>query len=274
MKRMKQHFILLFLTLTFLMIWNQNVCAEMSEWRFELTPYVYVPLSVDIDTGTVNSRTTSANPGVGDIIDLIDFAGMARFEAWKGRWGFIIDAMYEDLGADGIFQTRLGPIISADVDYKQANVDFGVSRRFDMLTGGKKIPWWIDPIVGVRYVYLKQEIDLKLSFPRLAVLGEPNRTLGGDEDWIEPFVGCRIGWQLTDKLIFAVRWDIGGFGIGDASDLTWNLLAGIDYKPWESVSLKFGYRIYDIDYETDNPSDKFGLDAQLQGPVLGVTFYF
>jgi hypothetical protein len=254
---------------------GRAVEANTDEWRFELTPYFWAS-EADIDAATINGQTSSAELDFDDILDLLDFAGFARFEAWKGKWGFIADVSYVDLGADGTLTPQLGPLtfpeISVDVDFRQTTLDFGASRRFEISSGSTESKWWFDLMGGIRYSYLKQEIDVsKAPGPFVSAFGT---TLGGDEDWFEPFVGARIGWQLTDNLILAVRADVGGFGIGDASDLTWNIVLGIEYKPWEKISIKAGYRIYDIDYETGSGGDRFGYDAQLRGPALGVTFHF
>ena len=71
-----------------------------------------------------------------------------------------------------------------------------------------------------------------------------------------------------------VRGDAGGFGIGSASKLTWNFVAGIDYKLSENMSFEAGYRISDIDYSRGSGSNEFGLDARTQGPVIGLTILF
>ncbi len=80
--------------------------------------------------------------------------------------------------------------------------------------------------------------------------------------------------ELSETWTAAVRGDIGGFGIGEASDLTWNVLAGFDYRAWENTSIKFGYRIYDIDYEGGSGAEAIGLDVRIRGPWLAVTMHF
>jgi len=130
---------------------------------------------------------------------------------------------------------------------------------------------WLKPYAGLRYSCLKQEIDLDVD---VAGIGGAGTTRGGDEEWIEVCVGARMVVRINERWKFAVRGDVGGFGIGDASDLTWILLAGFDYKPWRRTSIKFGYKIYDIDYETGSGGDRFGFDGQMRGPWLGVTIHF
>ena len=71
-----------------------------------------------------------------------------------------------------------------------------------------------------------------------------------------------------------MRGDIGGFGIGSASDLTWNVLAGFDVKPFKNVSFKLGYRYMNIDYDYGSGADEFGIDGSMYGPWLGMTIHF
>jgi opacity protein-like surface antigen len=79
---------------------------------------------------------------------------------------------------------------------------------------------------------------------------------------------------MSDKLATGVRFDFGGFGIGEGSNLSWNLVAGIDYKLKKNMSLKAGYRILDLDYDSGSGNKKFGVDAQFRGPIFGLTILF
>jgi len=83
-----------------------------------------------------------------------------------------------------------------------------------------------------------------------------------------------LKWDIDEKLAAAVRFDFGGFNIGNGSNLTWNLVAGIDYKLKENMSLKAGYRIFDLDYDSGSGNKEFGIDAQFRGPIFGLTIKF
>lgn len=91
---------------------------------------------------------------------------------------------------------------------------------------------------------------------------------------MEPFFGGRIIWDITDKFAVVVRRDIGGFEIGSGSDLTWNLILGIDYQLTEKLNFKFGYRLLDIDYSRGSGNEELGVDAQMRGPIFGLTINF
>lgn len=232
-------------------------------WNVELTPYFWAA-EIDGDV-TLRGRTGEANISFSDILDNLDIAFMGRMEAWKGeRWGWYLDILYMDLGSD--YKTPAA-VISTDMDVKMSTIDLGLARRIwdnqDMS---------FDLLGGIRYINMDGEIDIKVGGP-LAGLGL-GASFDRKEDWIEPVVGGRLRWEMNDDLAAAVRFDFGGFDIGDAAALTWNLVVGIDYQIKDNMKLKAGYRIFDMDYEAGSGNNKFGVDAQFRGPIFGLTLLF
>jgi opacity protein-like surface antigen len=108
----------------------------------------------------------------------------------------------------------------------------------------------------------------------IAGVGSIGRTLGTSEDWVEPFIGSRVVWDLNGKWALNVRGDAGGFGIGSASDMTWQILGGVDYKISENMIFNAGYRYVELDYSRGSGSDEFGIDLRAKGPYLGLTLLF
>jgi len=238
-------------------------------WDFQFTPYFWL---ADLDgDSTLSGITGSADLDFSELWDFVDFGASGRLEACKGRWGFFLDGSYLDLGAD--YTASLGPaVIDTEVDLRQTIVDIGLAYRLIQEPVGRDgdQSLTLESLGGVRYEYLKQEAELNVIAGPFAA----GTTIGGDEEWVEPFVGARLTWGITKTFAAAIRGDIGGFGIGSASDLTWNLLAGVDWQFRKNMSLKAGYRILDIDYERGSGTSTFGLDAQMKGPILGLSIYF
>ena len=75
-----------------------------------------------------------------------------------------------------------------------------------------------------------------------------------------------------DRLRFLARADIGGFDIG--SDLSWQLAGYLSFQASDATSIVVGYRLLDIEYDEGSGADRFELDAQLRGPVIGAIFTF
>ncbi|MHC4557999.1 MAG: outer membrane protein [Planctomycetota bacterium] len=240
-------------------------------WKISVTPYFFAP---DIDAkSTVNGGTAKLDLSFSDILDDFDVFGLSgRVEMWKGDWGLFFDGAYLSLESDFRIVTP-APVIDVDVEVEDATLDFGMAYKLVKVpledSGARMLT--VEPLGGVRYHYLKQDIKLKTNHP---VLGPIGATLGGDEDWVEPFIGSRVTYDLTEKLAAGVRADIGGFGIGSASKLIWNFLAGIDWNFRKNMSLKAGYRILDVDYSRHSGAEEFGFDGQMKGPMIGLTILF
>ena len=256
--------------------------AEDDKWHFELTP-VFWASGIDIDTTTVRGRNASAGFDFNDILDTLDFGGSIQFEAWKGQWGLIVEELYIDLGVDGNAQPRIGPRVDADLDIRLNLLEMAVTHRFDMNMGGHQPEaannsfqpkLFMEPMAGLRYGTIKQEINLKLTPSQLPAIGETTGTFEGSDWWIELFAGGRVKYRFSQNWILILRGDLGGINSGDETVFSWKLYAGLDYKPWKSTSLKIGYNIYDFNYENNTGDEKFELDAMLHGPAIGLTFYF
>jgi len=252
--------------------------SDNDKWEFEFTPYFWLS-SIDADS-TVQGQTASVDLSFGDILDNFDVFGlMGRFEAWYGgEVGFIFDGTYVDMDSKEGAVNVPGTPIGVDINMKQSIVDLGVGyRAFETplargegsSVGSGPPTLYFDVIGGLRYNYMDQEQSLQIIIPGI---GQPS--LSGNEDWLEPFIGGRIGVHITDKFGAVVRGNVGGFGLGNASDLSWNFVGGIGYRPWQLVSFKLAYRIYGLDYEKGTGPNRFGFDGTLYGPVLGVTFHF
>ena len=86
-----------------------------------------------------------------------------------------------------------------------------------------------NPLAGLRYHYLRQKINLT-----------PGPSVGDSFDWVEPVVGGRVILTLNEKVDVRLAVDVGGFGIGSASDLTSNFLLTTAITVSESVGIRIG----------------------------------
>jgi hypothetical protein len=254
--------------------------ADETQWRYQLTPYLWTA-GLDIDTTTVRGRKASGEFDFGDIFENLDFSAAANFEAWKGKFGLIIDNFYLDLGTNADFPSRLGPELDADINIRMNLLEIAFIYHFDdrSLDEGdspvtQKSSISIEPIGGLRWGWYEEEIDLGLTATRLGDFGELDKTLSDQDWWLELFAGARLKFKLNERLMFLCRGDIGGMSYQDESVFTWSTYAGLDYKPWNAVSLKLGYKTYDFYYKNDTGSSAFELDALLHGPQFGVTWWF
>ncbi|MCJ7582765.1 MAG: hypothetical protein MUP98_19785 [Candidatus Aminicenantes bacterium] len=255
----------------------QDTSQSTNDWEIRLIPYFWMP-SLDAE-GTVGgplggSLSGNVDLSFGDVLDYLDFTAMGRVEAWKGKWGLIFDGLFMNLSADGSFQGSRGLTnFNLDADVRLGMADFALAYRLIENRFGKNCQQRLafEPYGGLRYGYLREKIDLNIT---IAGVGSVGRTIGSSEDWVEPFVGGRVIWDLNNKWSLNIRGDAGGFGIGSASDLTWQIAGGVDYKISKNMIFNAGYRYVELDYSRGSGSDKLGIDLRAKGPVLGLTILF
>jgi len=231
------------------------------EWRHEFTLYGFLPARTS-GTSTIAGVDVPLDLTFSDAVELLDFALSGRYEGWKGDWGVVLDANYIDLGAGGSAPGPGGVDLDADIQQSWLGL-LAAYRVFNSTYGeyGRRVA--VDIQGGARYNRIKQKISADPSPPPFP--------LGGTETWWEPVIGARGVWELRDNWAVILQGDLGGFGVGgDKLQYGANLL--FDWMPWQNTSIKFGYRFYGIDFETDRSDGKFAYQVDQHGPVVGVTF--
>ena len=92
--------------------------SASQNWKYTVTPYLWIPNSVKGDSTIDGAPPSKLDYDLSDIIEHLDFGASVRVEAWKGRFGVILDAAYVDLGGE--------PAPPLDWDVTQTIVDFRV----------------------------------------------------------------------------------------------------------------------------------------------------
>ncbi|WP_319545749.1 hypothetical protein [Ruegeria conchae] len=233
-----------------------------TEWRHTLAIYAFLPARTSGDS-TVAGVTVPLDLDFGDALELLDFAAAGRYEAWRGDWGFIIDANYVSLEADGSLPTPGSAPFSADI--RQEWLGLLAAYKAVDAVGGNGQRYAIDLQAGARYNSLRQEITVTSP--------APIPVLGGDEGWWEPVIGARGTWVLNERWTAIASLELGGFGAG-GNDLQVGANVGVDWRPWETTSLFFGWRYFSMDYSDTLSTGAFEYDVDQHGPVLGVKFRF
>jgi hypothetical protein len=251
-----------------------------SKWEFDLVPYFWMAgLSGDM---TVRGVPLSVSESFSDILSNLDFGAQLHMEAHKGRWGIFLDGTYLSLSSNGdATRVRSGPRgrlelttqVNVDVDITEWLVEFGGTynaARWPLGTGGSALA--LDILGGGRYWYVKTDVDVGIN----QTLGDFGRYLSSSisvtKDWIDPFVGARLIFDLPKNFMVVLRSDVGGFDVG--SKISWNLAGYVGYNISRVVSLWAGYRALYVDYESGSGTDKFVFDTWMYGPAIGIGFRF
>lgn len=219
--------------------------AAAEEWQFEATPYLWASaMKGDVQAGRLPK--TAVDMSFSDILDVLDFGLMGAFEARKGRWGVLFDAIYMKVSDSAEASRRgAGPLgatltVGADAEIEQTMLAGAVAYR--AVEGNAPV----DLIAGLRYN--KIDVDAKIDASLFGLSGTAKRS--GDLDWIDPYIGVRVQYPLNERWSLVGYADAGGFGVG--SDFTWQGAAGVNYEFSKTFVAKFGYRYLRVDYDKDN----------------------
>ncbi|MGH6921975.1 MAG: hypothetical protein ACREJ0_30265 [Geminicoccaceae bacterium] len=234
------------------------------QWQYQLTPYLWF-LSLDGDV-TVKGVKTSPSVDFSEIFDNLDIGVMVEGEIRKGRIGIYANVIYAELSSTD----DIGPIeIKADATTVWAGA--GAYYRLGPwaldpekgLAGPKVV---VDPYAGARFTYLDTKLKIRHGGPQV----------DANQSWVDPIIGVRTLWPLTEKLSVTAFGDIGGFGAG--SDFTWQAAGLVGYRFGllgdDNAKVLAGYRALYQDYKSGSGRNEFKWDMTLHGPVLGLVIGF
>jgi hypothetical protein len=227
--------------------------ADQDRWGLTVAPYFVFPnMSGETGIGDV-AVDVDADPG--DIFDKLQFGFMMFLEMSNQDWAVGLDALYMDLGQDG-----LTPVLGreAEADMKQLAIQTNILRR---------VATWAEVGIGVRL----NSLDAGLMVaPGEVVL--PGRDESMNETWLDPVIAARFTIPMESRWRLGIQGDIGGFGIG--SDFAWQVLPFVGYRFSRVFEVAAGYRAIGMKYETGEDSDYFLYDIVTFGPQLGIILRF
>lgn len=263
--------------------------GSRSPWVFSVTPYSWLAwLSGDL---TVRGHTFDVEASPADLIRALDWSGipmwMSYAEARNGRLTLFNDIVYSNLAGSGQFAaSRPGGTATLngqiEADNTQAIIEFGAA--YEVWSSGSQGfgPFAaLDVLGGARYWY--QSTSLSAAFnlngaPGPGIIIDGNRVIArsGSIDWLDPFVGARLRYQLGPGQELAVRGDVGGFGVG--SDLSWQAIATSNWQlsrtTTHSVDAYIGYKALSVDYSQGRGNTRYEYNVLQHGPVAGLTVRF
>jgi len=235
----------------------QDTTAAKNKWHYLLQPYLMFPV-MDGQIGIGQLPDADIHASANDIFSNLKFGAMLYFEAGNDHWALTSDMIYMDLSQDVAGKNG---IISGEAGAKQFVWE---------VAGLRKIKPWLDLGIGLRLVNLQSSLDLDIDSTMLGGGGHKSRSVS--ETWVDPIIIGRIKVPVGKKLLFQLRADMGGFGIG--SDFTWQVQADVSYRFSKLFQLGLAYRVIGMDYEKGTGDDRFLYNVDTYGPALKFGFNF
>ena len=237
--------------------------GEPKTWQFEFTPYLFAA-GLNGKTG-MNRVTADVDMSFDDILNNLDSAFMGLFEVRKGPWSFGIEGVYFKLNNEktSSWQGPQGDTGSGTLEATMTEQIYQLSAGYRLADDRVKV----DLMGAARATLLDTELNLIVTTGS-SLLPDGSYSTSASKSWWDPVMGVRVLVPLAEKWTAVGYADIGGFGVG--SDLTYQLLAGVNWQFSRVVSAKIGYRYLYQDYEDDD----FVWDMTASGFYLGFGFRF
>lgn len=243
--------------------------ARDSKWNFFVGPYGW--LTGVAGTVVTDGEETEIDVPFTDFLDATRAGLMLYFEARRNKIFVAFDGTWAIIGGE-----MEGRLFDLDIEVRQQIYDIRVGYEVYKTDIGevihkKKFDWQrrgvVDLFIGGRYFRTEPIITF------IPVIGEEIQVSSADSR-VDPFVGLRLGWDLSYRWGIGFRGDIGGFGIGEAAQFSWQASAQLGFRVSKKVTLVGGYRILSYDTVTGEGSDRNGTDLRQQGPTVGAGIRF
>ncbi|WP_035226272.1 hypothetical protein [Agrobacterium tumefaciens] len=243
-----------------------------ADWAFQATGYLWATgLNGNISPFR-RAPTLHVEKSFSDVMDDLNFGGFLNIWGRYDRFVLSGDLMYVDttdskaagplpaLQIPGLPTLPAGAAVGANVDTQEFMATLQAGYRVIDVDG-----FSLDALAGARFWHISNDVAVTASHPLIGSVSASHRESFG---WVDPVIGARAFFSLTDKLSVQGQVDIGGFGAG--SDLTWSALATVNYVFTDTLSVSAGYKVLDVDYSHDG----YVFDSRLSGPVVGLTYRF
>jgi len=243
--------------------------ARQSKWDFFVAPYGW--LTGVAGTVVTDGEETEIDVPFEDFLDNTRAGFQVYFEARRKKVFLGFDGTWANLGSE-----VEGRFFDLDIEIRQRIYDIRVGYELYKTELGDvidkpKFAWQrrgvIDLFIGGRYFRTEPVITV---IPRIG----DERVISSVDSRVDPFVGLRIGWDMSYRWLIGFRADIGGFGIGDAAEFSWQASANLGFRVSRRVAITGGYRILEYDTVSGEGSDRNGTDLRQQGPVIGAGISF
>lgn len=235
---------------------SMPLSAEAQGWEYSASIYLWmsgIETSLDTPVGTVDAELS-----FGDVLENLDFAFFGTFEAQNGPWVVLGDLNYSDLTASR------GSPLGANFSDAEVNTTLTIASAFGGYAVIDRPDLRIEAGGGLRFY------DMSVDTTLVGNTGVPNVEIPRGDSWFDVVVGVHLRAPISERWFARGYADMGGFGLGDGSELSWQVYAGGGYVINDTWAIEAGYRHLSIEKELDRAD----VTLEQSGPLIGVTARF
>jgi hypothetical protein len=242
----------------------------VKDWEVEITPYGWVP-DLDAEVETNRRGTEHFHVGMDDVLENLDVAAMGRVSARWHRWVGVVDVAWSVLEAEDAFERgrlRASADVRETMTLAQALGGYRLFARpgglFGNATAGDARVFGFDVLAGANYTYVSTSVEFDRD--PLGPIAGRDRHFGSSDDWFAPAVGVRVQNDFSERLRLETLASAGGFGVGDAPDVSWTVTTLLSYRFTEHFVVSAGHRLVTVDGDRG--------ELRMHGPMIGLGFRF
>jgi hypothetical protein len=236
---------------------------ELKDWSFSFTPYFWVSnFRTDVDGQVIRGNVDQTAPLTKGAFMFIATA------SWR-RWTVNFDGLFSNLGTTQV----IGPVdVGFDVDQKILTTKVGykiLDSRTNAQVGGTAL--WAN--LGARNWITKPTI----SYTYTPILSDDPPTMGTlalEDSWWDPLVGASAFFRVTKTVHFFARGNVGGFGLGDSSDLTWDVGAYASFRIWRYAAIHAGHQALYYDRTAGEGDSAVRTKHFMSGLFFGASIFY
>lgn len=238
--------------------------ARDAKWDLFIAPYGW--LTGVAGTVVAEGEETEIDVPFKDFLENTRAGLQLYFEARRKRFFVGFDGTWANLGSE-----VEGRLFDLDIEIRQRIYDIRVGYELYNTEIGDvirkpKFDWQrrgaVDLFIGGRYFRTEPVITI------IPIIGD-ERQISSVDSRVDPFVGLRIGWDMSYHWAIGFRGDIGGFGFGDAAQFSWQASVNLGFRVSKRIAVLAGYRILEYDTIVGEGADRNGTDLRQSGPIIG-----
>ncbi|WP_430815636.1 hypothetical protein [Carboxylicivirga sp. RSCT41] len=240
---------------------NFQEVSKSKDWQFVISPYAWLAGNAT-DVGGESLRQS-----FNDLSSLTNFGFQMTSSVRYKRYIISLDWTYAHL-ATGMG----GDLLTVDANVHQWIVDpkigYFIYNKVDYKEEAVIAGWSLEANIGAKYWSNNIEVDYALHSDILPIEGSINEK----QDWWDIMLGAKARFILSKSVLLSVAGDIGGFGLGNSSDLSYDFTYANSFKVSRLILVTAGYRSFKYKRTDGSGENKLKTKVNAYGPFLGVSF--
>ena len=244
---------------------EKDYSAKENDWHFIVTPYVWFSTQATTLGGEKMTQTFD------DLMSNMNAGIQLGATVMYNNWLLTADGTYLNLGSDVDLD-----VIKADINIKHyilhLKLGYIVYSDFQKNENNRSVSGWqLEVNAGTKYWENRIGIDYKVYLGGTPIVEDE---LEIAQHWWDPMIGAEARVFITPKILMGLSANVGGFGIGNASKLSWDFIYYNVFRVSNLVAISVGYKQFKFDREDGEGEEKIDMSANTFGPFIGLSITF